>query len=353
MTGAEPRNHITTCAAHPEAPVCTLLPGALLVSNGASTADPAIELTVATAQVIDLKLKVLVPNNEGSQTIRLYRNSREDVLFTDTASAGMTLARGITLDALPGDRFLVAISPISGDATDVGLQLVVQAPGTTFPSTCKLAVPFTSTSGNTTPDLCGGPTFNYFTTMGNTGKQPMLSSGPFPELGKAATIAAGEYFQRGMDSRQVFLWPQEFTVQLWFLASKIDSLQFTTVFSDWDTGNCGGVGIQLSPSPGNTTLEVHVCKAMSTVGNTDADMAYPLTPLTGWQFVRVARTSSNAYVCLNGIQVMAASVVPTQGSTNNLISLGREDSLPATGAYFGGQIDDVRVISSALPCDAP
>ncbi|HEV7555144.1 MAG TPA: hypothetical protein VGO00_06820, partial [Kofleriaceae bacterium] len=110
MTGADPANAITTCTAQPDAPVCQLLPGALLVSSSGSTspADPAVELTVATAQVVQVSVLARVPDGEPPQQIRLYRNSREDVLFTGIAAPGSTLENAITLDALAGDRFLVA-----------------------------------------------------------------------------------------------------------------------------------------------------------------------------------------------------------------------------------------------------
>ena len=349
MSGADPRTHITTCAAHPEAPACGPLPGALLISNGASDADPAIELTVAAAQVIDLELKAFVPTGQGTQTIRLYRNSREDVLFTGTATAGTALDQVITLDALPGDRFLVAVAPVASGATDVGLQLTTRANGATFPSSCKLALPFTTATGNTTPDPCGGPTFNYFAAMGNTSKPPMLVAGPFPEQGKAATILAGEYFQRGMDDRQTFQWPQEFTVQFWFRVNPIVGNQFNNIFSDWDSQSCGGVGIDLSPAA--PELAVHMCQFWTATTYAEADLVYRTFDLeAGWQFLRVVRTSTSGYMCLNGSRVQTASVM-SQSYTGHLLSLGRENSLPTTGAYFDGLIDDVRVISGALPCE--
>ncbi|HEX4420829.1 MAG TPA: hypothetical protein VH165_23095, partial [Kofleriaceae bacterium] len=107
MTGADPGNHITTCAANPSAAACAGLPGALLVSSAGATsmADPALELTTPTSQVMQLSIHAFIPGGGNDQQIRIYRNSREDVLFTGTAAAGTTLDQAVTFDALAGDRF--------------------------------------------------------------------------------------------------------------------------------------------------------------------------------------------------------------------------------------------------------
>src|SRR5262249_17469487 len=71
MTGADPNNHITTCAAHRTAAACVALPGALLVSSAGATsaADPALEITATQSQVIQLVVRAFVPSGVD-QSIR-------------------------------------------------------------------------------------------------------------------------------------------------------------------------------------------------------------------------------------------------------------------------------------------
>src|SRR5690606_31269169 len=88
---------------------CGELRGALLVDSSGASPDPAIEYESPDARVIQLALRAHVTG--GPHRVRLYRNSREDVLFTAAAAPGAAVAHTITLDALPGDRFLVAIEP--------------------------------------------------------------------------------------------------------------------------------------------------------------------------------------------------------------------------------------------------
>jgi len=65
--------------------------------------------------------------------VRIYRNSREDVLVTATAMPGVALDREITVDALAGDRFLVALAPEAMGAGNVAVQLFVNNTGAVFP----------------------------------------------------------------------------------------------------------------------------------------------------------------------------------------------------------------------------
>ena len=78
-----------------------------------------------------------VPAGGLGQTVRLYRNSREDVLFTATADPGATISHTITVDALAGDRFLVAMAPPAAGQIDIGVQLFVVGANATFPTECR------------------------------------------------------------------------------------------------------------------------------------------------------------------------------------------------------------------------
>jgi len=123
MTGADPANRITSCAANGGAAACAMLPDALLVSSSGATsaADPAIELTSPAQQVLQLSIEVFMASG-ADQTIRLYRNGRPDALFTGVATAGKPLEQTITVDALAKDRFLVAMAPMAAGASDVATE---------------------------------------------------------------------------------------------------------------------------------------------------------------------------------------------------------------------------------------
>jgi hypothetical protein len=351
MTGSDPDNHITTCAAHPEAPACRALPGALLVSSGGtgSTADSAIEFTATAAQVIQLSLHVFVPSGDD-QTIRLYRNSREDVLFTGTATAGTTLDHAITLDALPNDRFLMAVVPTgSNPAIDVGLHLTVTATDTRFPSTCQFSFPFESLTGNTTVD--GSCSNGLLTLFGSSGTQATLNlvSGPFVERGKAARIPGGTYL-RALASADIIDHAQGVTVQFWVRLAAFVGTNVAWAFSDMDLDYGGGIGIWIAPF-GSTSATIHAQTCTDPIGPVIAD-AFGNYPVDGsWQFVRVVHTSTSIQLCVNGDFVANANLATPALTGMYPPELGKDVFALSSSAYFDGSVDDLRVITGALPCD--
>jgi hypothetical protein len=358
MTGADANNRITTCAANPSAPACRALPGALLVSSAGSTssADPAIEFTAPTNQVIQLSLHAFVPSG-ADQTIRLYRNSREDVLFTGTAAAGNTLSHAITLDALAGDRFLVAVAPIGNGAMGVGLQLFVNATGTSFPSTCQIAVPFENTSAGTTKDVCHDSTFAQFIfspPSSSTMTSVVLGTGPFNQQGSAADIVLHNYIEGR--SGYVLDWSRDITLQFWVRLRAALTPSGARLFSDLDPEFCGGVEIGISPGTGGPRLNVRACIDSTLAPNTavfgQTNAAY--LDDGSWQFVRVVRSGGNVNVCLNGARGASLPVELSPSPefhTYYSPSLGREVASSSSDPLFDGWIDDVRAITGALPCE--
>jgi Concanavalin A-like lectin/glucanases superfamily len=345
MIGEDQSNQITTCAARPDAPACKALPGALLVSSAGATsnADPAIEVTAPTAQVLKLSLRAYVPTGDD-QTIRIYRNSREDVLFTGTATAGMILDQAVTLDALAGDRFLVALAPDAKGATDVGLHVFVNATGAVFPAKCQVAVSFTAAAGNTVDNLCGGD-FTHALFDGNKDTAPALAAGPYTELGSAADFTSDNYF-RGTDPLDK---SHDTTLQFWVKwRQAVPLYDDAWVFSDLDysSANSDGLAVvirNLSPP----TLEVAACD--TAMPSCWRDIAYPSNG--SWQFVRVVHTNGNLDVCLNGVR--KTSFPAAAGSLQSTFppNFGNNHQFLPQGAFFDGQLDDVRVFTAALPCE--
>jgi concanavalin A-like lectin/glucanase superfamily protein len=337
-------NRITSCAMHPDAAACGMLPGALLVSStGATSAsDPAIEFKAPTGQVLRLGLHAFLPAGDD-QTIRLYRNSREDVLFTGIASAGAPVADEITVDALPGDRFLVAVAPTGNGATGVGIQLFITDAEKAFPSTCQLALRFDEApSGNSVTDaLCAQTALSHLASTGTL--TPLtLGPAPFSLLGSSGSVPATTYLhdfeRRSLD------YSQDVTVQLWINLVSFVSAGPASVFSDLDAA---GAGLQLAIVPGaaNTVVATTRTTASTLV---QASGSYP--PLGAWHFLRAVRTATNLRVCVDGAQAASMDATPVMAAAQHMPDLGKDLPLPANQASLDGSIDDVRVITGALPC---
>jgi hypothetical protein len=344
MTGADPANHIKTCSASPGAAGCKMLPEALLISSSGATsaADPAIEFTVPGAQVIQVSLRAYLPGGPD-QTIRLYRNSREDVLFTGLAVAGRMLEQTITLDALARDRLLVAMTPAAQGATDVAIQFFATSAGAVFPSTCQLAVGFAGATGNAVTDLCRGASLTYYNDAG-AATAVAFGADPFAQQSAAADVLGGNYFQSGQTIPQ----NTALTVQLWIRQrSVVDTLSTAWAFSDLDLDATGGLGIGIIPDPA-----MLIATTCTDAGNplrfADATTAWPAGG--DWHFVRVVQTGGNLNLCVDGQRKASVPVPDGQLKTTFPPYLGKNVVWTPVGQFFDGNIDDVRVFTGALPC---
>ena len=345
--GAVMGNSIRRCASDPSAAACQALPGALLISSaGAATAaDPALELTSGSAQTITLVVRAHVPGGGAAQKVRLYRNSREDVLVTADATPGATVERQITVDALPGDRFLVALAP-TGQGGQAALHFFVNPAAATFPATCQLAASFSSStiSGNVIDDLCAAR--NLTSLMGGSAPQavpPMIvSTGPFAEQGQAINLPTG-YFFNGPGQLPLSR-TMPVTIQLWV---RLNSVAINPAWLFWDLeadlgGGAGLVFLDTTPTP---SLEVQ--GILDPLAGTLAT-ARTNFPTGSWRFVRMVEVNGTITVCVDGTRAMSINV-PAGRETYNPPYFGRHQYEPA--AYFDGMIDDVRAFYEALPCN--
>lgn len=350
MSGADPANHITTCAANPSAAACAMLPDALLVSSSGATsaADPAIELTAPAQQVIQLSVKVFMASG-ADQTIRLYRNGRPDALFTGVATAGKLLDQTITVDALAKDRFLVAMAPMAAGASDVAIQFIASSAGMLFPQACLLAVEFAGATGNTVSDLCQGVSFTHLDAAFKP-TPVVLGDDPFGQKSAAADIALGTDFE----SIQPIAQNTTLTVQLWVQQRTAPPAGDNAwVVSDYDlTDNAfGGLGLMVSQFG---MLEAQTPTTLDPTTNT-INVADALTPWPGtgaWHFVRVVQTGGNLNLCLDGKLKASTPVTDGHLKTVEPLLLGRNKfGIPAGESFFDGFLADVRIFKGALPCE--
>ncbi|HEX8111238.1 MAG TPA: LamG-like jellyroll fold domain-containing protein [Kofleriaceae bacterium] len=346
MTGADPANHLTTCAANPGAAACAMLSDALLLSSSGATsaADPAIEFTAPAQQVIQLTVKAFMASG-SDQTIRLYRNGRPDALFTGVATAGTPLEQTITVDALAKDRFLVALAPMAAGASDVAIQFIASSAGMLFPQTCLLAVEFARATGNLVSDLCQSVSFTHYDAA-FAAIPVALGDDPFGQKNTAADIALGTDFE----TTQPIAQNTTLTLQLWARQRTMPT-EDVWLASDMDlTDNApGGLALGISRFG---MLDAQT----ATVSNpTTIDVADALTPWPGtgdWHFVRVVQSGGNLNLCLDGKQKASTPVPDGHLRTVEPLFLGRNKfGIPAGESFFDGFLDDVRIFKGALPCE--
>jgi hypothetical protein len=350
MTGADPANHITTCAANSGAAACAMVSDAVLVSSSGvtSAADPAIEFTAPAQQVLQLSLKAFMASG-ADQTIRLYRNGRPDALFTGVATAGKLIEQTITVDALAKDRFLVALAPMADGAGDVAIQLIASSAGMLFPQACLLAVEFAGATGNTVSDLCQSISFTHFDASFNP-IAVALGDDPFGQTSASADLALGTDFE----STQPIAQNTALTLQLWARQRVVPDDTDVWLASDVDLNDdtsYGGLGLGVSRfgmldaqsplllEPGTHTIDV-----------ADALTAWPGSG--DWHFIRVVQTGGNLILCLDGKQKGSAAVPDGHLKTSESLLLGRNKfGQPAGESFFDGNLSDVRMFKGALPCE--
>ncbi len=350
FVGANPENTIRSCAANPSATACRALPGALLVSTAgvSSPADPAIEFTAGANQTIDLRLSVHVPDGGLGQTVQIYRNSREDALFTGSAQPHVTLNHVVRLDALASDRFLVALSSPAAGQPDIAVQLHVVDSLVTFPAECQFAISFSALSGGTTESACRPNQLvaSHDSTPGTPA--PALEMGPYPELGQAAKVAEHNYY----NAAAVLDRPGDVTLDLWVKHATLPSGITAYIFSERNLHAPGGGGLfaRLVNIQGELRLNAGtVYTSPGVVNSAHVEFMYP--PDQRWHFLRVVHEVDGLLrVCFDGT-LKGATLAPGTLKPNNPPFIGQDAHSLVLPATFVGSIDDVRVLNTALPCN--
>lgn len=353
FVGANPANAIRACTADSNAAACQALPNALLVSTASFAtpgADPAIEFTAEANRTVELQLSVHIPAGGFGQTVRLYRNSREDVLFTGSAEPGVTLTHSITVDALAGDRFLVAIAPPAFAQPDIGVRLYIVGANATFPTECQLALSFSTLTGLTTDDACRGIKFTamHDQTVGTAA--PALVAGPFSELGKAASIAQHNFY----NTPAALVRPGDVTIDLWTKHTRtVDQYVPAWLYSEHNRQYLRGGGLSIyimgAPSTPRIYAETVYTPELGTVDYVGPGADYPTDQK--WHFVRAVHKADGAIkLCIDGVYKGMDNAPGTlKPYTPPHIGHNGYDETDPAGLI--GSVDDIRVLNTALPCE--
>ncbi|MFT3698027.1 MAG: hypothetical protein QM831_33105 [Kofleriaceae bacterium] len=341
--GATSGNAVTSCGKM-SAATCSQLPGALLVSTAGSTsATTAVEYTAPMARVVQVQLGIRLPDGAPSQTVRLYRGSREDALYQATADPGVTVTQTVTLDVLANERIYVTMD---GGAVDkAAVQLFVVGDTATFPSECVVALPFEMNGAN----ACGTPAFTYTNFDTSMDAAPTLVAGPYAEEGMGASIAAPSYFHIPDPIART----GDFTLQFWMkFNGVVDTDTGGWPYSDLDLNSGGGLGMVLfiDAMTSHLAAEISSCTDPNSnpLGFDYLDVQYPDDK--AWHFVRLVYKGTTVTMCLDGTklgaQAFSKPLTTTFGPT-----LGKNVVWTPSEPAFNGTLDDLRVISTALPCN--
>jgi hypothetical protein len=348
QVGAVAGNEVTSCGKHGDAQVCGWLPGALLISTAGNTGpETAVEWVATSARVVQLQLGVRIPDGAPTQTVRLYRGSREDALFTAVADPGVTVQQTITLDVLEGERVYVTLD--GGNVELAGVQLFVVGDMATFPLQCQVAMPFESAAATGVHNLCG-PDLSYHDFDTDSNAIPTFGAGPYAEEGMAATLMTSKYYTAPSPLDR----SGDFTIQFWMkFNGVVDVDTGGWAFSDLDLDNTGGIGVVLytDQMTNHLAIDVQSCKlvTMTTLDFDELLAQYPED--MGWHFVRIVHSgASDVALCVDGMKLgnkafsvpLASGFAPYVGK--NVVWTPSEPS-------FNGSIDDLRVVAAALPCN--
>ena len=134
-------------------------------------------------------------------------------------------------------------------------------------------------------------------------------------------------------------------MQLWVNPATFVNAGRASVFSDLDAT---GAGIELAIVPGAPDMVVATTR---TTASALVQATGPYPPLGAWHFLRVVRTAARLRVCVDGALAANLDAAPVMAAAPHLPDLGKDLQLPSNQASLDGRLDDVRVITGALPCN--
>jgi hypothetical protein len=213
----------------------------------------------------------------------------------------------------------------------------------TFPGSCQLSLSFT---GGSVVDVCGGVTYEHRAYDGdayNPVASPITLAGPVNVLGDSLTFLEGQYLHA--TGGQAMDYSGDFTIQMWV---RLPVFTWSTLYADWEDIALGGVQIG-SSSGGFFGAYGLYDSGGGELGEVGVEWQWPDD--NAWHFFRLVRDTSEGTfrACLDG--ELAAGVALDGAldlSPQQPPYIGR--NVTYNPPYFAGDIDDVRVLKTALPC---
>jgi hypothetical protein len=139
------------------------------------------------------------------------------------------------------------------------------------------------------------------------------------------------------------------TTQLWLRHDAFVDTYNAFPFSDIDLDYTGGVSIYITNGTA-PKLGAETCTAVTPqLGFAYADAPFPNDH--AWHFVRVVHANGMVKICVDGARTASFALPAGKMQSMYPPQIGKNLNWLPQGAFFDGAIDDVRVLSTALPCE--
>jgi hypothetical protein len=320
---------------------------------GAADSDPHLAYQVPSDGTYIFSGQARSPDGAVTDLLQRFlfvRNARHDLLHsqsfvTSTSDETFTL----TVEALEGDHISLTLLPNeSGTPEPVAFQLYVTlvADGDeAFPGNCQFAATFDGASPLT--DRCRQSAIDDLNdNIGPSGTSVDTASAN-GHYDRARKLDEGQYL-RSLGAPADY--SADFTVQFWVNLDEPQPSFGATAYADWNDAARGGVNISFSQD--SSIMDAcYIWDDPAVPDPAPGGCLRGTAPRDGeWHFYRLRRNATNITLCIDGVlQDQDAGPGSFDMSTDRQPRIGR--NVTYNPAYFGGDIDDVRIFSRALPCD--